>query len=192
MNILTDVLPTAVEIEGQVYELDTNFRTCLKIILAFEDNELAQFEKQAILLDNLYPVIPENTQKALENGIKFLDGGDEPEEGEGGSITRLYSFSKDAQFIFSAFKQTHGIDLEEVEYLHWWKFIYLFVDLGSGTTFTNLVSLRKRLADGKATKEERAAAREMGDLLEVPQVDNRTLEEKESEERFMNLLGSAK
>jgi hypothetical protein len=41
---------------------------------------------------------------------------------------------------------------------------------------------------GKATKEERQAAREMGNLFEVPEIDNRSLEEKEQEAEFLRLV----
>lgn len=158
--------------------------------MAFEDNELAGFEKQIVLLQNLYLEIPDDVKAAATQAIKFLDGGKESAEGEEETENpRVFSFSKDADLIFAAFKQTHGIDLQEVEYMHWWKFMALFMDLGSETTFCNLVSLRKRVKTGKATKEERQAAREMGDLFELPEIDERTLEEKEAEAEFMRLLG---
>ncbi len=37
MNILTEQLPTAVEIDDVVYDLENEIRTCINIILAFED-----------------------------------------------------------------------------------------------------------------------------------------------------------
>lgn len=187
MNILIDEPPTAVEIDGQEYDIDTDFRTCIRIILAFEDNDLVDVEKQMTLLDNLYPVQPENVEAALRQGIKFLNGGKSETEEENEEVLRLYSFSTDANFIFAAFKQTHGIDLETAQ-LHWWKFLALFMDLGSETTFCQLVGLRKRVKTGKATKEEREASREMGDMFNVPEPDYRTLEEKLQEAEFMAAL----
>jgi hypothetical protein len=187
VNILVEQLPTAVEIDGQAYEIHSDFRACLRVILAFEDAELTNLEKQAVLLDNLYPVKPANLQAALAQGVKFLDGGKVESGEEGESSPRLYSFAKDAGFIFAAFKQTHGIDLETAE-LHWWKFLALFMDLGSETTFCNLVSLRKRVKTGKASKEERKAAREMGDIFDIPDPDTRTPEEKAQEDEFMRLV----
>jgi hypothetical protein len=153
--------------------------------LAFEDEELTGYEKQMIMLNNLYPTLPENIEAACTQGLKFLNGGDsEPSEE---TPTRLYSFSKDANFIFAAFRQTHGIDLETTQ-LHWWKFLALFMDLGSDSTFCNLVSLRKRVKSGKATDEEYRAAQEMGDLFDVPEMDIRSTEEKERERLFMRLV----
>jgi hypothetical protein len=157
------------------------------VILAFEDDQLTGYEKQMIMLENLYPQPIEDVQAALEMGMKFLDGGKVGEDEDSGP--RLFSFEKDANLIFAAFRQTHGIDLQNIEYLHWWSFLALFMDLGADTAFCNLVGLRKRVKSGKATKEERETAREMGDMFDVPEIDDRTLEEKEKEAEFLRLVG---
>jgi len=182
MNLLTDTLPTAVMIDGKETNVNSDFRTCLRIITAFEDNELTGLEKQLVLLTNLYQDKPENVKAAVEQGIKFLNGGKVDDE-ESNEKHRLYSFEKDAPFILAAFRQTHGIDLETVD-MHWWKFLALFMDLGGETTFSNLVSLRKRVKSGKASKEEKAAAREISEIFDLPELDTLTLEQKENVEDF--------
>lgn len=184
MNILTDELPNTIEIEGKHYKVNSDYRVCLKTIMAFEDNSLTPQEKQVILLKNIYTTPPSDTEYALLEAMRFLNGGKLNNEDDDNPPLRLYSFSKDAGFIFAAFRQTHGIDLETTD-LHWWKFLALFMDLGADTVFCNLTSLRKRLKTGKASKEERAAAREMGDLFEVPEIDDRSLGEKEMEAEFL-------
>jgi hypothetical protein len=191
MSILFQQLPRAIEISGREYPIRSDFRDCLRIILAFEDNELTVMEKQLVLIDNLYQECPpkDDLRKALELGLRFLDGGGEgKDEGTSEPAMRLYSFRKDGDFIYSAFQQTHGIDLEAIEYLHWWKFLALFLDLGNETTFCSLVGLRKRVKTGKASKEERQAALQLGDVFDVPEVDTRSLQEKEAEQEFMRLV----
>lgn len=181
MNILTDALPTSLLIGDTEYQIDSDFRTCLRIILAFEDNELTNQEKQIILLSSLFVTVPSDTKEAIKQAIIFLDGGKSPEEDT--NHVRVYSFEKDSSFIFAAFRQTHGINLQEIN-LHWWIFLALFMDLGSETTFSQLVSLRKRLKTGKATKEERQSANEIKDLLELPEIDDRDLEQKQAARAF--------
>ncbi len=188
MNILLDKLPTSIEIDGTKYEVNSDFRYCLATILAFEDEELADTEKQQIMLSNLYKEIPENLTEALRKAVWFLNGGNEGSEEESSGM-RLYSFQKDANYIFAAFRQTHGIDLQTIGYLHWWAFMALFLDLGQDTVFCQLINLRKRVKTGKATKEEKAAAREMGDMFAIPDYDDRTLEEKEAERKFLEAVG---
>lgn len=193
MNILIDELPSAVEIDGREYALETDFRACLRAILAFEDSELTTWEKQAALLDNLYPEQPHDLEEAFRLGVRFLNGGEEvgeDEDAENKVSPRLYSFSQDARYIFAAFRQTHGIDLETTR-LHWWKFLALFLDLGADTTFCNLVSLRKRIKTGKASKEELKVYREMRDVIDLPEPDTRTYEEREQEAEFMRMVNAA-
>lgn len=158
-------------------------------ILAFEDNELTAFEKQVVLLENLFLDKPPLSEETVERAQWFLNGGKESKDGEGG--LSLFSFTKDADFIFAAFRQTHGIDLQTEE-MHWWKFLALFMDMGSETTFCNLVALRKRVKTGKASKEERAIAREIGDLFDVPEIDDLTLEEREREAEFLAFVEEAR
>ena len=191
MNILTDRFPTAVEIDGCEYALNTDFRNCLRINLAFEDPELTGDEKQEILLRKLYTTVPENVEKAIELGVKFLDGGNEGEYDDNATTMRLYSLQQDANFIFAAFKQTHGVDLETTE-MHWWKFLAFFMDLGADTTFCNLTNLRKRLATGEATEEEKKLADTMRSVVELHSTYEPPLKEYEIEDKFMQLLAGGK
>jgi hypothetical protein len=191
-NLLTSRPPESLTINGHEISIDTNFKTCLLIMLAFEDNGLTAVEKQIVMLDNLYQrAIPEGyAGEAIEKAVWFLDGGQTSESG-GGFSPRVYSFSKDDRLIYAAFRQTHGIDLHSVE-LHWWQFISLFMDLGSDSVFCSLVGLRKRVKTGKASKEEIELSREMGSLYEVPDVDQRSLDEKIREREFMEQYKKAR
>jgi hypothetical protein len=188
-NVLIDDLPDSVEIGGEVYPIYTDFRPALRVILAFEDPDLAEIEKHGILLANLYETVPNNYAEALRMGMKFLNCGETNSAEESGP--RLYSFSQDARFIFSAFQQTHGIDLETAD-MHWWKFSALFMDLGSETTFCQMVSLRKRVLTGKATKEERQVYSEIRDIIELDQTGSKSLEDRELEAKFLNLVKEKK
>ena len=184
MNILTDAPPETVEINTTEYRLNTDFRACLKIIMAFEDNELTPQEKQFILLGNLYSVVPNDLEAALDRANWFLNGGKDSATNTDEENPRVYSFAKDGNFIYAAFRQTHGIDLATAK-LHWWTFLALFMDLGQDTTFCQLTALRKRLKTGKASKEEKAAALSMGEMIDLPEIDDRTLDEKEAENEFL-------
>jgi len=166
MNTLLDQFPTAVEIDNVEYEINSDFRTCLKIILAFEDLELTIIEKQAIMLDLLYKQLPPDKLKAIDIAIKFLNCGD---TGTNQSFNneRLYSFQKDARYIYSAIKQTHGVDLETVGYLHWWKFCYMFLDLNEDCFFIRIIGYRQKRNQNKLTQEERKYCNSIKDILDL-------------------------
>ena len=158
MNALLDKFPTKTEIDGIVYELNTDYRNCLNIILAFEDKELNDYEKTEVMLELLYGKdnIPINIELAMQKAILFLDCGEIKQEGSNSvPEQRLYSFTKDAKYIYSAIKQTHRIDLENIEYLHWWKFVYLFLDLNKECFFSQMIYLRSQRKKNKLSKEEK-------------------------------------
>lgn len=158
--------------------------------MAFEDDSLTGQEKNAVLL-SLYKEPVGDVQEGARLAIKYLNCGEEKSGEETSLPYRLFSFSKDSGYIFAAFRQTHGIDLQKAV-LHWWEFCALFMDLGSDTTFCQLINLRKRVKSGKATKEERQAAAEMGEAFEIPEPDTRTADEKQREAEFMRLVMKGK
>ena len=45
MNILTDKLPTKIRVNENVYDINYDYKTALKTLMAFEDDELTQSEK---------------------------------------------------------------------------------------------------------------------------------------------------
>jgi hypothetical protein len=186
MNLLVDDLPETITTNNTEYRVRSHYKDCLRIMLAFEDSNLTNQEKTIVLLNGLYPVIPDDIEQAIAQANWFLNGGQENKEETTGP--RVYSFSKDAAMIFAAFKQVHGIDLTTTD-LHWWQFLALFqAVIAHENAFGSLVSLRYRLKTGKATKEEKQAARDIPDLIDIPDIDTRTLEEKDALHLFDELV----
>lgn len=187
MNVLTDVFPTTVEINNREYELNTDFRTGIDIMLAYEDSALTAADKVAVMLNLLYKEMPPDLGKAVDLAVLFLDCGEDRAAGQDAEpAKRLYSFEKDAKYIYSAIRQTHGIDLETIDYLHWWKFCYLLLDLNEDCFFQQIISLRRRKQEGKLSKEERIAYYRMEDIMALPQ--EKDAEQRQAEDAFMQNL----
>lgn len=169
MSYLLDRFPEAVRIGGEVYPLNTDFRVGIRIMTAFEDPALTDFEKQVVMCGLLYQKMPTNFDLACAAAVKFLDCGEasETREEDAPQKPRVYSFTKDAKYIYSAVLQTHGVDLQTVDGLHWWKFCAMFYDLREDCAFQNMVSLRRRNSKGKLTKEEKQVWYEMHDVLSL-------------------------
>lgn len=72
------LLPTSLEIDGEQYEINSDFRIALLIFEAYADKELTYGEKAAVCLNCLYKVVPKNVEEALTRALWFLDGGDVP------------------------------------------------------------------------------------------------------------------
>lgn len=186
MNVLTDKFPTKIRINDKIHEVNADFRNCLKIIAAFEDDDLSIRDKYEIMIRRLYKFykdIPaEDIGTAIKRGIQFLDCGEEPQDKS--TPKRVYSFEKDGKFIYSAIKQTHQIDLEQVDFLHWWKFVFLFSDINSDCAFANMVHLRDKRNRGKLSKEERAIYNRSREILDL----NYDSKPTEDERDFMRRL----
>lgn len=188
MNVLIEKMPTIAEIDGIDYELDADFRTVLKIMLAFEDMKLTKQERILVMLRLLFKDnIPKDIKKASETASTFLNCGNISTGGESEQEQRVFSFEKDASYIYTAINQTYNTDLETVPFLHWWKFCYMFRDLKEDCFFTKLVDLRNRKNKGKLSKEEKEYCYKIKDIIDLPQT--RTVEEIEAENEFMRLLG---
>lgn len=171
MNLLTTTLPTKIEINNKIYDINYDYRTIINIILAFEDDELTYEEKIFIMIKNLYKedIPEEDFEEACLKAIKFIDLGKD-EKQKNNSSARIYSFKKDGNYIFSGINSTHHKDIEEMPNLHWWKFIALFMDMSPECTFGELVYYRKRKLEGKLTKEERQQYEKIKDLVDLETV----------------------
>lgn len=186
MNVLTDKFPTKINVNNKVLRINSDFRNCIKIIEAFEDDDLFDEEKYLILIRRLYidEVKEEDLEQAIIKGIKFLDLGEENENNEE-NVKRLYSFSKDDSYIYTGIRQSHNIDLNSIEYLHWWNFVYLFLDIGQDCMFNQLVYYRKRKNEGKLTKDEKKVYISMRKILDLDyDIDD------EEDDEFMKKLNS--
>lgn len=142
-------------------------------------------EKESNLLNDKenieFPETLTNLEEAINRGVEFLDCGEViiniP------SKQKYYSFDKDAKYITSAMlAKPNGIDLNTIEYLHWWTFISHFFELGE-SSFSNIVYLRERNRKGKLTKEERKQCDSIGwDVINLEQLVQELDEDKELED----------
>lgn len=184
MNVLTDKFPTKIKVNNKILNINSDFRNCIKIIEAFEDEELMDEEKILILIKRLYldEIDSIDLEEAYKKGIKFLDLGEETKDEH--TTKRIYAFGKDSNYIYTGIRQAHNIDLNSIEYLHWWNFVYLFLDIGQECMFNQIIYYRKRKNEGKLTKEEKKIYLSMRKLLDLDYI-----EENDENDDFMKKLG---
>ena len=88
-----------------------------------------------------------------------------------------FDFEKDADLIYAGFMQQYGIDLQ-TEDMHWWKFMILLENLGSGTRLNKVMEYRTIDTNNKnLSKRERefykAMQRYYGIDVKVPEMSER-------------------
>ena len=184
MNLLVDKLPT--DYEG--LKIDTNFRSFILFELLMQDNELKEEEKIYLSINLFYKEPPQDLKKAIEGILWFYRCGEEEKKvGKSGGESRkkqIYSYEYDAKLIYSAFLDQYGIDLNEIDQLHWFKFKALFEGLKSDNKICEIMSYRSIDLNKIKDKDERKKYRKLQREFALP--DNRTIEEKEQD--FANAL----
>lgn len=180
MNILIDKVPDFVLIDGQEYIINSGFRESAMFEILMQDTRYKDNEKTAMILRLYYPIIPPNHQKALEQIIWFYKCGDNKVNNVSTEkVEDIYSFEHDDEYIYSAFLSQYGIDLQDIEHLHWWKFRALFKGLKEDNLINKIMGYRAMKIDEKMSDNEKNFYRKMKEIYKIP--DNRTIEEKEND-----------
>lgn len=172
MNILIDLVPQTVTIEGEDYKINSDFRTSILFELLMQDNSIGEEEKIFMALDLYYSVIPTNINMAIDKMLWFYRCGKDIKEykgtGKGRGITQIYSFEYDDDYIYSAFLDQYGIDLQDIPYLHWWKFKAMFKSLKEDNEIVKIMGYRAMDMSKIKDKEEKAYYRKMKELYKIP------------------------
>ena len=149
-----DELPESVAENGEEFEVNSDFRVILRIFRMLGDPEINEEDKPWILRRLFY--IGRKPDKAEEGFEWFVSCG--REKGEPGG-ERDFDYEQDAAEIYSAFRQVYGIDLLDIEKLHWWRFLPLLDGLFCcQNALSNKVHLRH--ADDDKSKQKAALERQ--------------------------------
>lgn len=139
MNPIYESFPESVRIAGIDYPVITDFREWLKFSDMIHDKSIQQKEKLKLLLmwfsDETPQVLDIEAVEALFSFYEAVqlepDSIEEEEDetvGEDEEVLKppIFDWRIDARFIIGDFRRYYGIDLINIEYLHWWHFRCLF------------------------------------------------------------------
>ena len=118
---------------GEYYPIVTDFREWIRFTELVEDDSVPWRIKCGLLLQWYLDQVPEDIEAAIYALGDFLmckrmyqDDLEDEEEGQQKSGKPVFSFSEDAGCIYAAFREAYGIDLQQIDYMHWWEFRSLF------------------------------------------------------------------
>ena len=172
MNILVDLLPTKVNIDEKEYEINSDFRTSILFELLMQDVSIGDEDKILMALQLYYPIIPPNIKEAIDKMLWFYRCGKNISKSKGngkGKIgTQIYSFEYDDDYIYSAFLDQYSIDLQDIEYLHWWKFKAMFKALKEENMIVKIMGYRSVDLSKVKDKEQKAHYKHMKELYKIP------------------------
>lgn len=182
MLSLTKELEHSFEYKGQHYELDLSFDNVLRWYELLEDDGIDDYGKVSMAFEMFYNACALDSDLLVTGVDAIADyihqepyGHYEDNTGVGTSDPiRYYSYSQDADAIYSSFVEQYGIDLiEQQGKLHWDKFKALMAGLNDKTYFRRILSIRMRDTQGMEGQE-------VANMMELKQYyeldDNRSVE----------------
>lgn len=141
-------LPTAIEVGGMEYELDTDFRTWIEWVRCIREEGIASYS----IFNGERPEGSEWVEAAME--FARSENATPKARPDGGAV-ETFDFILDGDYIVGSFMQAYGIDLATVEYLHWHVFLALFRSLPEGTKMAEIMGYRGwRKNDAKKKMEK--------------------------------------
>lgn len=140
MNILLDRLPYSIVYEGKRHRLFPYFNRILWLLKIQAEQNLFDDDK----LEVACRLIVEGTPSAglYEAAVNAIVGEQAEQDNDAPPV---FDFIQDAELIYTAFRQSYGIDLRtEHDHMHWQEFVTLFNGLPEGTRFAQIVEIRTR------------------------------------------------
>ncbi len=151
--------PTHAEVEGELYELNTDYRYALECFKIIDSTSISDIERAIAVVSVLFGRedengniinIPENLNIALEKAAFFLSCGKENKDIK--EIKKDMDFEYDKEYIRASFMSDYSIDLSNRE-LHFWQFCELISGLTENSILNRVRDLRNTdLSDYKDSK----------------------------------------
>ena len=143
-------LPLTLDVGGKSYRVRADFRSVLRIIAAFNDDELTDEEKVYVCLRQLYKdfdrIPAEQYTEAYKQAVWFINCGQDQPERNG---PRVVDWEKDEQLIFPAVNKVAGQEVRAAQFMHWWTFMGCFQSIDREDTYGYVLMLRQKKAKGK-------------------------------------------
>ena len=133
MNIFYEELPDCINVNGVPYKVITDFREWIRFSDMIASDIPADLKAEFLMemfLEDAPKMYSKQDMDAVVDGIvQFLTMSElnfpvleENKPDQNGQKKKAIYYEYDAPCIISAFWQDYGIDLLDIEYMHWWKF----------------------------------------------------------------------
>ena len=171
MNLFYEKFPETVTVHQKQIPILTDFREYIRLLDMLRDPEPTVWEKTYIIGQYFLEDTPVD-QEAIESLTEFVVMAGREKAGIGGeemSQKELFSFRIDYPYILSGFLRDYGINLDTVEYLHWWKFRMLFDGLSEDTEIRQRIMYRGIDLKTVKDKDERKRIQRIQNSIALPE-----------------------
>lgn len=184
------VLPNAIEVDGKTFSINTDYRYWIdfqekiqngaKISEIFNLVFTAQAKKE---LSRYAPLSDDMINNLMVKLNEFFINKNDTPNSHDTSNNKIIDYVLDGEYIYGSFMAQYGIDLLEVEELHWHKFKALFSALESHTKIKEIMSYRSY---EKPRKKEHDVHMELKKMWSFPY--ELSEEEQKAVDEFESLL----
>ena len=178
--------PTSLNIGGIEYEIRTDYRVILDLLMALNDpelsdsdNKMSAYMQSRVILEIMFPdwdnIPQEHIQEALDKVAEFIDMG----IGDDSKKPKTMDWEQDAPIIIPAINKVLNREIRAEKYMHWWTFLGAYMEIGEGL-FSNVIHIRQKKAKGKKLEKwEQEFYKENKSLIDFQHKEKRSNEEKE-------------
>ena len=149
MNIIQHALPTSINLSGARAPIRSDFRVWMEIEQLYQNAYNGPKERvlMALMLCYEHPENINDFSEAVSGLLWFFRCGIPTDPrlakmAEQKAFKRIYDYEQDAEYIYAAFLEQYGVDLCDIEYLHWWKFKAMFHALSEDRFISKIMAYR--------------------------------------------------
>lgn len=178
--------PTSLIVGGEEYEIRTDYRVVLDVLVALndpeindEDDNLTSYMKTMVMLQIMFPeyekIPTKHYQEAVEKISEFIDMG----IAEDNRNHKTMDWEQDAPILIPAINKVLKTEIRAEKYMHWWTFLGAYMEIGD-SLFSNIIHIRQKKAKNKKLEKwEQEFYKENKSLIDFKQKEKRSVEEKE-------------
>ena len=163
MDLTNKALPNTVTVGGKAFSIYTDYRIWLRFCAEHEKREIDSQWDIRYLFKNKLPEVAD-INGILEFAYPRCIC---PKSSGAATRVRLFDYEIDADIIYSSFYQQYGIDLIDIEELHWHKFNALFNGLNKHTRMSEVIGYRSYKKSSKKTEQIYEELRNSWELPEI-------------------------
>lgn len=172
INLLYEQYPTELIIDNISYPIITNFRDWIAFFDMINDDILEPKDKLVASLQWFESDVPADLEKAYNSLISFASADElysKPTQNNRKSSTKqILSYLHDSSYVLGAFLQTYGINLRNIDYMHWYEFRALLDALPEDTPLKKRMSYRAINVSSIKDKAEKKRIKDIQCSIALP------------------------
>ena len=140
INALYEPFPESITVDGQGYQLLTDFRDWIRFADMIHDTEINEYDKVRMLTLWFKTAPSRMTAEMVDALFDFYyatdlepdaDYEDDDEDTAEDAVIKppVFDWRIDSRYILGDFRHYYDMNLLSIEYLHWWEFRCLFAAL---------------------------------------------------------------